>query len=224
MYRKLGGSQSRSGHVRKISPTPGFDPRTVQPVASSYTDWAIPARRNSKFGKNPTISSTLHEDLNTFCSVDGSTDILQLDDRAHATYSWISMPTLNTFVLLTPTIYQQKFKGNVLLPFDGNNGHANAPECTLSFSLSWSTFHSYYPYFYTPINYLMPIPVAAPSKACLRAIAFWDCGFESRRRHRNLSLVSVVCCQVEIPASDWSLVQRSRTECGVSSKCDREAP
>jgi hypothetical protein len=27
--------------VRKISPTPGFDPRTVQSVASRYTDWVI---------------------------------------------------------------------------------------------------------------------------------------------------------------------------------------
>ena len=39
----LGGPQGRSGRVRKILPTPGFDPRTVQPVASRYTDWAIPA-------------------------------------------------------------------------------------------------------------------------------------------------------------------------------------
>ena len=38
MYRRLGGPQSRSGQVRKISPSPGFDPRTVQPVASRYTD------------------------------------------------------------------------------------------------------------------------------------------------------------------------------------------
>jgi hypothetical protein len=43
LYRRLGGPQSRSGRVRKISPTPGFDLRTVQPVASRYTDWAIPA-------------------------------------------------------------------------------------------------------------------------------------------------------------------------------------
>jgi hypothetical protein len=43
LYRRLGGSQGRSGRVRKISPPPGFDPRTVQPVASRYTDWAIPA-------------------------------------------------------------------------------------------------------------------------------------------------------------------------------------
>ena len=40
LYRKLGGPQSRSGQVRKISTPPGFDPRTVQPVGSSYTDYA----------------------------------------------------------------------------------------------------------------------------------------------------------------------------------------
>ena len=40
LYRSLGGSQGRSGQVRKISSPPGFDPRTVQPVASRYTDWA----------------------------------------------------------------------------------------------------------------------------------------------------------------------------------------
>ena len=43
LYRRLGGPQGRSGRVRKISPPPGFDPLTVQPVASRYTDWAIPA-------------------------------------------------------------------------------------------------------------------------------------------------------------------------------------
>jgi hypothetical protein len=39
--RRLGRPQDRSGQVRKISPSPGFDPRTVQPVASRYTDYAI---------------------------------------------------------------------------------------------------------------------------------------------------------------------------------------
>jgi hypothetical protein len=43
LYRRLGGPQGRSGRVRKILLPPGFDPRTVQPVASRYTDWAIPA-------------------------------------------------------------------------------------------------------------------------------------------------------------------------------------
>ena len=36
LYRGLGGPQGRSGRVGKISPPPGFDPRTVQPVASRY--------------------------------------------------------------------------------------------------------------------------------------------------------------------------------------------
>jgi hypothetical protein len=31
------GLQGRCGRVRKISTPPGFDPRTVQPVASRYT-------------------------------------------------------------------------------------------------------------------------------------------------------------------------------------------
>ena len=43
LYRRLGWPQGRSGRVRKISPPPGFDRRTVQPVASRYTDWAIAA-------------------------------------------------------------------------------------------------------------------------------------------------------------------------------------
>ena len=39
LYRRLGGPQGRSGHVRKISPPQVFDPRTVQPVGSRYTDY-----------------------------------------------------------------------------------------------------------------------------------------------------------------------------------------
>jgi hypothetical protein len=37
-----------------------------------------------------------------------------------------------------------------------------------------------------------------------------------------LSLVNIVCCQVEVSASVSSLVQRSPTEYG-GSECDREA-
>jgi hypothetical protein len=47
LYRRLGGPQGRSGRVRKISPPLGFDPRTVQPVAIRYTDWAIAAHTSS---------------------------------------------------------------------------------------------------------------------------------------------------------------------------------
>jgi len=31
-----------------------------------------------------------------------------------------------------------------------------------------------------------------------------------------MSVVSVMCCQVEVSATNWSLVQRSLTDCGVS--------
>ena len=41
LCRRLGRPQGRSGRVRKILSPPGFDPRTVQPVASRYTDCAI---------------------------------------------------------------------------------------------------------------------------------------------------------------------------------------
>jgi hypothetical protein len=38
LYRRLCGPRGWSGWLQKISPPPGFDPRTVQPVASLYTD------------------------------------------------------------------------------------------------------------------------------------------------------------------------------------------
>ena len=63
---------------------------------------------------------------------------------------------------------------------------------------------------YSSVQFVAPIPVAALSKG-LRSLAFWDCGFEFR-----LSLLSVVCCQVEVSATDRSLVQMRSTECGVS--------
>jgi hypothetical protein len=40
LYRRLGGPRGRSGRVLNITPLLGFDPRTVQPVASRYTDCA----------------------------------------------------------------------------------------------------------------------------------------------------------------------------------------
>ena len=68
---------------------------------------------------------------------------------------------------------------------------------------------------------IAPIPVAARSKA-------WVCGHSldgiagsnAAGGQRCVCLVSVVCCQVEVSATGWSLVQRSPTECGVSV-CDQ---
>jgi len=40
-YRRLSGPLERSGRVGKILPSPGLDPRTVQPEASRYIDYAV---------------------------------------------------------------------------------------------------------------------------------------------------------------------------------------
>ena len=41
LYRRPGGPQGQSEQVRKISPPTEFNPHTVQPVASCYTDYAV---------------------------------------------------------------------------------------------------------------------------------------------------------------------------------------
>ena len=56
----------------------------------------------------------------------------------------------------------------------------------------------------------------ATSSCGLRPLACWDLGFESHGGHGYLSVVSVVCCQVEVSATSWSLVQRSPTDCATS--------
>jgi hypothetical protein len=53
----------------------------------------------------------------------------------------------------------------------------------------------------------LPVPVAARSKASL--LRLWV-------RIPPVAVVNVVCCQVEVSATSWSLVQRSPTDCGAS--------
>jgi hypothetical protein len=55
-YWKLGGRQRRCGRVRKISPPQEFDLRTVQPLASRYTCYAISALFHS-------VASSLFSEL-----------------------------------------------------------------------------------------------------------------------------------------------------------------
>ena len=59
LYRRLGGPRGRSGRVRKISPPPEFDPRTVQPVASRYNDYAT----RPKMGRDRDILQNKLEDI-----------------------------------------------------------------------------------------------------------------------------------------------------------------
>jgi hypothetical protein len=41
LYRRLGGTQTQSGQVRKISPPPEIDSRTVHLVGSRYADYDV---------------------------------------------------------------------------------------------------------------------------------------------------------------------------------------
>ena len=52
-----------------------------------------------------------------------------------------------------------------------------------------------------------------------RPLVCWHGGFEFRRGHGCLSVVSVLCSQV--CAIGQLLVQTSPTECGMSNDCDR---
>jgi len=62
LYRRLGGPQGQFGQVRKISPPLGFNPQTVQPIASRYTDYATrPTSITNNLVKNFTMTN-LHTD------------------------------------------------------------------------------------------------------------------------------------------------------------------
>jgi hypothetical protein len=63
LYKRLGGPQDLFGRVRKISPQPGFNPRNVQPVASRYTVYALPAHLPSSTFLNTIVSLNRTEGL-----------------------------------------------------------------------------------------------------------------------------------------------------------------
>ena len=70
-------------------------------------------------------------------------------------------------------------------------------------------------YLLLTVNLLKAGPSGRAVWVGLRPLACWDCGFESHWGHGCLSVVSVTCCQVEVSVTDWSLVQRSPTDCGA---------
>ena len=58
---------------------------------------------------------------------------------------------------------------------------------------------------------LLPIPVAERSKGeGLRPLACWDCGFEIRRGHGCLSVVSVVCATVKDKKAKGRTIQTKK--------------
>jgi hypothetical protein len=80
---------------------------------------------------------------------------------------------------------------------------------------------------------VVSFPQVSPPKPCIcfsssshalhaPPIGLLGLRIRNTRGHGCLSLVSVVCCQVEVSAMGWSLIQRSSNECG-SSERDRES-
>jgi hypothetical protein len=66
------------------------------------------------------------------------------------------------------------------------------------------------PGFFTAVMVMLADPSGRPVWGVgLRPLAWWVCGFESRRRYRCPYLVNVVCCHVWVSATDWSLSQGS---------------
>ena len=59
---------------------------------------------------------------------------------------------------------------------------------------------------------------------CELSLSDWTCRFESVRVHRFPSLLIVVCCQVEMFATDRSLVQRCPTECSIKKQQIKHYP
>ena len=73
------------------------------------------------------------------------------------------------------------------------------------------------PYMNTENNSSVSVLLAAaPSKAWVCSRWLTVIVFECRLRNRCLSVMSVVCCQIEVSATSWSLVQRSRADCSAS--------
>ena len=65
------------------------------------------------------------------------------------------------------------------------------------------------------VSVLLPMPVAVRSKGCVYGRSFAGI-MGSNPAGVWTSVVSVMCCQVEVSASGWSLVQRNPTDCRVS--------
>jgi len=109
-YRRLCGAQGRSGQVRKISPPPGFDPRTVQPVTIRYTEWAISAKADEY--------NVIH------FSVPSSLVILlvnQVHDSGHCNFH--RNPMVHVYQIYTPLQWHIACRHSTLTSSCGNKSH-----------------------------------------------------------------------------------------------------
>jgi len=76
LCKRLGRPHSRYGQMIKISPPPGFDPRTVHPVANLYTNWAIPAHLCGSCDPENNLCFRMNDPPTGLCSLWGCKWIL----------------------------------------------------------------------------------------------------------------------------------------------------
>ena len=82
--------------------------------------------------------------------------------------------------------------------------------------ISWAR-NCYFRFFFGPLKCVLSRPqwpfCLRRRSTAPRLLRFW---ISVPPGHGCLSVLSVVCCQVEVSATNWSLVQRSPTDCGTS--------
>jgi hypothetical protein len=121
----------------------------------------------------------------------------------------VSRRTQNSFVTQA-CVGTHRLRTSVLRVPNTAVGIRKVPGSSLRLNASYSDGRASSFYLFRLDIVVTPPEIAEPSgRAVLRSIACWDCGFESRRRHGCLSVVSVVFCQVVVCATGRSLVQRS---------------
>jgi hypothetical protein len=123
LYRRLGGLQNWFGQVQKISPPVGFNPQTVQPIASRYTDTPAPhnteacSHNNCCHGK--AINITYSECVSVLlviqhakcmrCIISSSIACLVLPNFSTLSYKqhdfWKNVIECNLCVLILSTIF-----------------------------------------------------------------------------------------------------------------------
>jgi hypothetical protein len=99
---------------------------------------------------------------------------------------------------------------------NNNNNNNNNESSSYHYTVYYYYYYYYCCYYYYYYYYYYYCRSQCPHGLRRRSTAARLLQFESHRGHGCFSVVCVVCCQVEVSATSWSLVQRSTTDCGAS--------
>jgi hypothetical protein len=117
----------------KSRPPPGFDPRTVQPVVSRYTDYTIPTHDIS-YNK---IIIHIYKQWNSNSTNPASTQTLSSLDIS------VSHPLQSQSTLLQPLIYTSSFPLSIPSCYCHSHGCFHPPSDTISLNAMSEMSHFY---------------------------------------------------------------------------------